>query len=121
MVLACPWLTHGRYDRGEPSTELRSPGRVPFMGALAAGPETGVAMRLIVILSFIKVIRAPGIRGPVCPRVPRSIWILEPPVFVEILCVAENIFLDTISSSHLHATSKTLLGFGVLGRCLREG
>ena len=87
----------------------------------AAGPETSVAMRRIIILSFIKLIRAPGIRGPVCPRVPRSIWILEPPVFVGIFCVAENLFLGTISSSHLRATSKTLLGFGVLGRCLREG
>ena len=65
-------------------------------------------MRRIIILSFIKLIRAPGIRGPVCPRVPRSIWILEPPVFVEIFCVAENIFLGTVSSSHLRATSKTL-------------
>ena len=77
-------------------------------------------MRRIIILSLIKLTRTPGIRGPVCPRVPRSIWVLEPPVFVGIFCVAENMFLGTVSSSHLRATSKTLLGFGVLGRCLRE-
>ena len=67
-------------------------------------------MRRIIILSFIKLIRAPGIRGPVCPRVPRSTWILEPPVFVEIFCIAKNIFLGNVSSSHLRATSKTLTG-----------
>ena len=71
--------------------------------------------------NIYKINPSAGIRGPVCPRVPRSVWILEPPVFVEIFCVAENIFLETVSSSHLRATSKTLLGFGVLGRCLREG
>ena len=41
--------------------------------------------------------------------------LMLPSVFVEIFYVTENTSLDTVSSSHHCATSKTLLGFGVLG------
>ena len=79
-------------------------------------------MRRIIILSFIKLIRAPGIRGPVCPRVPRSIWILEPPVFVEIFYVAEIYFL-TLSLRRTFAPPRKLfwfLGFWVVV-CVKAG
>ena len=70
-------------------------------------------MRRIIILSFIKLIRAPGIRGPVCPRVPRSIWILEPRPFSSRSFVSLKIYFSTLSLRRTSAPPRKL--FWVLG------
>ena len=86
------------------------PGRRP-------GDERGHAPDYYFIIHKINPsTRVPPVPGFLDPSEPRS------HLFSSRSFVSRKIYsLQIVSSSHHCATSKTLLGFGVLGRCLREG